>query len=376
MKSSGIGGQAVIEGVMMRNKDEYAIAVRKPDDTIIVEKEKTDSKTEKYKLFQLPILRGILNFIESLVMGMKVLTFSASFYEEEEELEPSKIEKSFSKIFKDKAESVAMGITVFISIVMAIAIFILLPYFIAELIGGNIKSPVILTLIEGAIRISIFILYIFLISKMEDIQRLFMYHGAEHKSINCIEKGYELTVENVRWQSREHRRCGTSFIFLVMFVSIIFFMFIRVDTIWLRVIIRLLLVPVIAGVSYEFIKLAGRSESKIVNILSKPGMLLQKFTTGEPDDDMIEVAIASVNAVFDWKTFVEDVEVDKKNPAIEFVDNFEEFSNNSDMSNTNDSSSSVEVGDDVSDIEKITNKYDEDDEILKAVELILKEKQI
>lgn len=370
MKPSGIGGQAVIEGVMMRNKDEYAIAVRKPDDTIIVEKEKTNSKTEKYKFFKLPILRGIINFIESLVMGMKVLTFSASFYEEEEDLEPSKIEKSFAKIFKDKAESVAMGITVFISIVMAIAIFILLPYFIAELVGGNIKSSALLTLVEGVIRISIFILYIFMISKMKDIKRLFMYHGAEHKAINCIENGYELTVENVRWQSREHRRCGTSFTFLVMFVSIIFFMFIRVDTVWLRVLTRLLLVPVIAGVSYEFIKWAGRSESLLVKILSKPGMILQKFTTGEPDDDMIEVSIASVNAVFDWKTFLEDVEVEKKNPAIEFIEDLEELSNNSDMSNTYDSSSSI----DVSDIEKITNKFDENDKILQAVEFILKEK--
>ncbi len=370
MKPSGIGGQAVIEGVMMRNKGEYAIAVRKPDNTIIVEKEKVVSKVEKYKLFKLPILRGVINFIESLVMGMKVLTFSASFYEEEEELEPSKIEKSFAKIFKDKAEAVAMGITVFISIVMAIAIFILLPYFIAELISGNIESSVVLTLIEGVIRISIFILYIFLISKMKDIKRLFMYHGAEHKVINCIENGHKLTVENVRGQSREHRRCGTSFTFLVMFVSILFFMFIRVDTIWLRILTRLLLVPVIAGVSYEFIKWAGRSESLLARILSKPGMLLQRFTTGEPDDEMIEVAIESVNAVFDWKAFLEEAKNEQKDPAIEFVDNLKELSDTQDITNTYDESSST---DDL-ETEKITDIFDEDDEILQAVELILKEK--
>lgn len=304
MKPSGIGGQAVIEGVMMKNKEEYAIAVRKPDNTIVVEKEKFISKSEKYKLFKLPIFRGILNFMESMVMGVKTLTFSAGFFEEEEEVKPSKIEKSFSKIFKEKADSVAMGLTVCFSLFMAIAIFMVLPYFIAELLAGKIQSATVLTLVEGAVRIIIFVSYIYAISKMKDINRMFMYHGAEHKTINCIEHGFELTVENVKWQSREHKRCGTSFTFLVMFISILFFMFIRVETIWLRIVVRLLLVPIIAGVSYEFIRYAGRSDSVIVNFISKPGMLLQRFTTREPDEQMIEVAIQSVEAVFDWRAFL------------------------------------------------------------------------
>lgn len=304
MKPSGIGGQAVIEGVMMRNKDEYAIAVRKPDNEITVKKEKSKSKSEKYKLFKLPIFRGMLNFIESLIMGVNVLTYSASFYEDEEEQEPTKAEKTFMNIFKDKSESVAMGLTVATSVILAVAIFILLPYFLAEFISGDNQSPALFTLIEGGARIIIFVAYIYIISKMEDIQRLFMYHGAEHKTINCIEHGYELTVDNVRKQSREHKRCGTSFTFIVMLISIIFFMFIRVETVWLRVITRLLLVPLISGVSYEILKWSGRNESLFIKVLTKPGLLLQRFTTREPDDSMIEVAIASVEAVFDWREFL------------------------------------------------------------------------
>lgn len=304
MKPSGIGGQAVIEGVMMKNKEDYAVAVRKPDNTIIIKKEKYESKSEKYNLFKLPILRGMLSFIESLTMGIQILTFSASFYEDEEEEEAKKVENVFSKVFKEKAESVAMGLTVATSIALSIAVFILLPYFVAEFLSRSTESRIVMTLIEGALRILIFVSYIYLISKMEDIQRLFMYHGAEHKAINCIENGYELTVENVKTQSREHKRCGTSFTFLVMFISIIFFMFIRVDSVWLRVIVRLLLVPLISGVSYEFLKWAGRSDSLIVRIFSKPGLLLQSFTTREPDESMIEVAIASVEAVFDWRAFI------------------------------------------------------------------------
>ena len=243
MKPSGIGGQAVIEGVMMKNKEEYAIAVRKPDNTIVIEKNQFTSKSEKYKIFKLPIFRGILNFLESMVMGMKTFSFSASFYEEED-TEPTKVEKAFNKVFKSKTEKVVMGLTVAFSLVMAITIFMLLPYFIAELISRQTQSTTVLTLIEGALRIVIFLSYIIAISRLKDIQRLFMYHGAEHKAINCIENGYELTIENVKWQSREHKRCGTSFTFLVMFISIIFFIFIRVETIWLRVLIRLLLIIV------------------------------------------------------------------------------------------------------------------------------------
>lgn len=305
MKPSGIGGQAVIEGVMMKNKDQYAIAVRKPNNEIVIEKNTFVSAAEKYKIFKLPVFRGVLAFAESMIIGTRTLTFSASFFEEEEEVKPSKVDKALSKLFKDKAENVIMGITFFIAILLAVGIFIVLPAFAANLLGEQIKSEPLLAVVEGIIRILIFISYIAAISQMKDIKRMFMYHGAEHKTINCLEQGFELTVENVKWQSKQHKRCGTSFMFIVMFVSIIFFIFIRVDQSWLRYLIRILLIPVIAGVSYEFIRLAGRSESKIVNILSKPGLWLQGLTTREPDETMIEVAIQSVDAVFDWREFLE-----------------------------------------------------------------------
>ncbi len=305
MKPSGIGGQAVIEGVMMKNKDQYAVAVRKPDNEIVVEINTFVSKAEKYKIFKLPIFRGMLVFVESMIIGTRILTFSASFFEEEEEMKQSKIDKAFSKIFKEKAESIIMSITIFVAILLAVGIFIVLPTFIANSLGGRIESETLTAIVEGCIRILIFISYIAAISLMKDIKRMFMYHGAEHKTINCLEQGFELTVENVKWQSRQHKRCGTSFMFIVMFVSILFFIFIRVDQGWLRYLTRILLVPIIAGVSYEFIRFAGKSDSKVVNILSQPGLWLQGLTTREPDETMIEVAIQSVEAVFDWKNFLE-----------------------------------------------------------------------
>ena len=242
-----------------------------------------------------------------MVLGIKTLTFSASFYEEEEEKELSG--KDLKK--KEKQENLMMAGTVAFSIVAAVAIFMILPYFLSTLMKPVIPSYHLRTVIEGVVRIGIFIVYILLISRMEDIQRTFMYHGAEHKCINCIEHGLELNVENVRKSSREHKRCGTSFLFIVMFVSIVFimvfsiplFMLIHVNTAFWRIVLRLALLPIIAGVSYEFIRLAGCSDSKIVNFLSKPGMAMQHLTTKEPDDSMIEVAIASVEAVFDWKKF-------------------------------------------------------------------------
>lgn len=306
MKPSGIGGQAVIEGIMMKNKDKYAVAVRKPDQTIEVSVNETAGVLKEPVLKKIPIVRGVINFIESLVLGMKTLTFSASFFEEEEEVKPGKTEKAFQAIFKEKAESVIMGITVAVSVVFAIAIFMILPYFITELIRPFVISQTVMAIIEGCLRIAIFIAYVLLITLMKDIQRVFMYHGAEHKCINCVEAGLPLTVENVRISSRQHKRCGTSFLLIVMIISVIFFIFIRTSNPVWRVIIRVILVPVIAGVSYEFIRLAGRSESKLVDVLSKPGMLLQRLTTREPDDSMIEVAIAAVEAVFDWKKFLLD----------------------------------------------------------------------
>lgn len=310
MKPSGIGGQAVIEGVMMKNKDQYAVAVRKPDNEIVVEVSNYVSKADKIKLFKLPIFRGMLAFVESMIIGTKTLTFSASFFEEEEETKETKVDKAFSKVFKDKAESIIMAFTIIIAIVLATGIFVVLPAFVASKLSGKLESTTLTAVVEGLIRIILFVLYVFAISQMKDIKRVFMYHGAEHKTINCLEQGFELTVENVKWQSREHKRCGTSFMFIVMFISIIFFIFIRVDTNWLRYLIRILLVPIIAGVSYEFIRLAGRSESKVVTVLSRPGMWLQGLTTREPDDDMIEVAIKSVEAVFDWKEFLSLNETD------------------------------------------------------------------
>lgn len=305
MRPSGIGGQAVIEGVMMKNKDIYATAVRKPDHEIIIEKNTYVSKSEKYKIFKFPIFRGMLAFAESMIIGTKTLTFSSSFYEEEE-VKPSKVESAFSKLFKDKAESIAMGITMFLSVVLAVGIFIVLPRFMATLLEKTLNSDIWLAVVEGIIRILIFIAYVVAISQMKDIKRLFMYHGAEHKTINCIEHGLELTVENVKKQSKQHKRCGTSFIFIVMFVSIIFFIFIRVDQEWLRYLIRILLIPIIAGVSYEFIRFAGKYDNVIANVLSQPGLWMQGLTTKEPDEDMIEVAIKSVEAVFDWRKFLEE----------------------------------------------------------------------
>ncbi len=311
MKPSGIGGQAVIEGIMMKNKDMYSVAVRKPDGEIEVNLGTYRSFVRNKMLRELPLVRGVINFVDSLILGMRTLTFSASFYEEE--AEPTKTDEVLDKLFKGNAEKVVMGLTIAFSIVMAVGIFMVLPYLLTNLLRDYVVSNSLLAIIEGVVRVGIFILYVFLISRMKDIQRVFMYHGAEHKCINCIENGMELNVENVLLSSKHHKRCGTSFLFIVMVVSIIFFIFIDVTSPVLRVAIRLVLVPVIAGVSYELIKLAGRSENWFVKVISYPGMLMQRLTTKEPDAEMVEVAIAAVEAVFDWDTFIheelEEVEV-------------------------------------------------------------------
>ena len=303
MKRTSIGGQAVIEGVMMKNGKKCAIAVRKPDHTIEVKTYVQTSIAAKYKILKLPIIRGVVNFIESMVVGIQTLTYSASFYEEEEE--ESSFDRWFENTFKEKGESILMGITVCISLVLSIGIFMILPYLLTGFLENQLKSHTLVLALEGVVRIGIFLGYIVLISRMKDIQRVFMYHGAEHKTINCLEHGEDLTPENVKKYSRLHKRCGTSFLFIVMFISIFFFFFIRVDSILLKVVFRLLLIPVIAGVSYEFIRFAGKNDSGLVGILSKPGMMLQKLTTREPDLSMIEVAIKSVEGVIDWKEYVE-----------------------------------------------------------------------
>ena len=311
MKSSNIGGQAVLEGIMMKNGSKYAVAVRKPDGEIEIKVEEYKSKIKWETLTKIPFVRGVFNFIDSMVLGMKTLTYSASFWEDEEAEGVFMTEEEIKK--KERQDDMIMTIVMIVSVFLALGIFMVLPYFISGLFGGIVKSRFLKTVIEAVVRISLFIAYILLISRMKDIQRVFMYHGAEHKCINCIENGLELNVENVLTSSKHHKRCGTSFMFIVMVVSIIFFIFIDVTSPVLRVVIRLLLIPVIAGVSYELIKLAGRSESKFVQIISYPGMLMQRLTTKEPDAEMVEVAIAAVEAVFDWDTFIheelEEVEV-------------------------------------------------------------------
>lgn len=295
MRYSGIGGQAVMEGVMMKNKDQYAVAVRKPNQEIVVKSSeyKGVGKSKKWK--KIPILRGVLNFIESMSLGFQTLSYSASFFEEEEEKQDT------------KKDSIVMGITMTASVVLAIGIFMVLPYGISLLFRKVISAQWAAALLEGVIRLLIFLGYVAGISLMEDIKRVYMYHGAEHKCINCIENGMALTVENVKKSSRLHKRCGTSFLLIVMLVSILFFMVIQVDSGILRLALRLILIPVIAGVSYEFIRLAGRSDNFLVNLFSKPGLMLQKITTREPEDDMIEVGIASVEAVFDWRAYIKEI---------------------------------------------------------------------
>lgn len=292
----------------MKNKNQYAVAVRKPNNEIVVDKQEYHSITEKYKILGLPVLRGVVAFVESLSVGMKTLTFSANFFEEEEKEERDKLEKAASGLFKEKAEAVVMGFTVILAILLAIGLFMVLPWLVTEKLVTMITDPWTQALVEGGLRLGIFILYVFAISLTKDIRRVYMYHGAEHKTINCVENGLDLTVENVRKQSKEHRRCGTSFMLYVMIISIIFFMFIRVDNAALRILFRILLVPVIAGISYEFIQFTGRYDNLVTKILSRPGMWMQALTTREPQDDMIEVAICSVEAVFDWKAYIEQVQ--------------------------------------------------------------------
>lgn len=353
MKPSGIGGQAVIEGIMMRNGGKYAVAVRTADGNIVVDtQEISSSRIQNNKFVKLPIIRGVVNFFDSMILGMKTLMYSASLFAEETEEEQREREEKARGKAREKAEKlerqgkkeeaqrvlqsceeklqktaaaqkaeeekdgsdVLMTLTVIVSLIFSVALFIMLPYGLSRFLRQVTSSEMLILLAESIVKLMIFVGYLFLISRMKDIQRTFMYHGAEHKCINCIEHGLELNVENVRASSKEHKRCGTSFLFLVMFISIIFIMVFSVPlfavfhintAVW-RIVLRLALLPLIAGVSYEFIRLAGNSDSAIVNLLSRPGMAMQGLTTKEPDDSMIEVAIASVEAVFDWKKFEEE----------------------------------------------------------------------
>lgn len=290
---SGIGGQAVLEGIMMKNSEKYAVAVRRPDGEIELLKEEYKNSDLMNRVTRIPFVRGVFNFVDSLRLGMKCLNFSASFYEEEEETHMS-----------ESKEKLVNTLVTVVSFALAIGIFVVLPYFLSAFFQRFITNSTVIVLLEGLIRIGIFLGYVSLISLMEDIRRLYQYHGAEHKCINCLEQGKTLTVENVKASSRLHKRCGTSFIFFVMLVSIVLFFFIRVDNVLMKVGLRLLLLPIVAGISYEIIRLAGRSENVLVKIISAPGMLIQRMTTKEPDEKMIEVAIAAVEAVFDWRHFL------------------------------------------------------------------------
>ena len=388
MKPSGIGGMAVIEGVMMKNKDVYAVAVRKPNNEIAVEKKTHKNFADKVKLFKLPIFRGILAFADSMVIGVKVLNYAASFFEEEEEQteakkkkDKAKAEKKNKKLAKDvnkdiklkddhaqgeKSNALLMAAAVVVSLLISVTFFMVLPVLVSNLFAKVIDNKFWLSLLEGLLRIVIFIGYILAVSLMPDIKRVFMYHGAEHKSINCLENGFELTLENVKWQSKQHKRCGTSFMLLVMFLSVIFFVILQPETLAMRILSRILLVPVIAGLSYEFIRLAGKSNSRIVNILSQPGLWMQGLTTKEPDDSMIEVAIMSVDAIFDWRAFLETSAAEEKLAK--------KSNHTSEQKKEVENSHSVKK-EPVKSIERsisITKKTDdEDDEILKALDKYL-----
>lgn len=294
----------MLEGIMMKNKDKYAVAVRRPDGGIEVMTDEFSTVAPIRRLTEIPFIRGVFNFVDSLILGMRCLSFSSGFYEEEPADEGKK--GWFERLFGDKADKILTSLTVVFSIAMAIALFMLLPYYISQFFRNYIMSTSLLALLEGVVRILIFVAYVAGISMMKDIRRVYMYHGAEHKCINCIERGYELNVKNVMKSSKQHKRCGTSFMLFVMLVSVAFFIFIRVESPALRVIVRILLIPVIAGVSYEIIRLAGRSNNILLRLISAPGMWLQRLTTREPDEEMVEVAIKSVEAVFDWKQYFKD----------------------------------------------------------------------
>ena len=302
---SGIGGQAVLEGVMMKNKDIYAVAVRKSDGEIVVNTQEYVGILNDSFLKNVPFIRGIFNFIDSLVLGMKALNYSADFFEDEEAKE-SGADKVLNKVSGGRAEQIFMAITLIFSVALSIGVFIALPYYLSTLFGKYVRNRSLLNIIEGAIRIVIFLLYVLLISLMKDIRRVYMYHGAEHKCINCLERGRALYVRNVMRCSRLHRRCGTSFLLFVMFVSIILFFFITVTNPVYRVVLRIALIPVVAGISYELIRFAGKHDNVLVRILSAPGMLLQRLTTREPSEEMVEVAIQSVEAVFDWREYLKE----------------------------------------------------------------------
>lgn len=314
MKPSNIGGQAVMEGIMMRHMDKYAVGVRRPDKEIEVKIEDYKSVFGTSPILKKPLIRGVVSFVDSLVVGMKCLMYSAEIAGDEEDEEEQKENASLSeeelakkKEKENKAFQWMLYGTVAFAIVLSIGLFMLLPYALASLCRKVGASEFVVTVVEAFVKLALFMGYMLLISRMKDIQRTFMYHGAEHKCINCVESGLPLTVENVMKSSRLHRRCGTSFLFLVMLVSIVLhFVFVLVPSYWVRLFGRLLMVPVVAGVSFEIIQWAGRTDTTCARIMSKPGLAMQHLTTKEPTPDMAEVAIKAVEAVFDWRAYLKE----------------------------------------------------------------------
>jgi len=299
-RPTSIGGQALIEGVMMKGPKEVAIAVRTPDAGITIKKEPVTGMTQKLGLNKIPFVRGGIALIDSMVLGIKSLTYSAELLEEagkSENDEPDALERFLKKIFKDKATDVILYISVFFALILSIGIFILGPTFLVAYLKKFVESRLLLNLVEGIVRLSLFVIYVSLISKLEDMRRVFQYHGAEHKAIYCYEHGDELTVENTRKYSTLHPRCGTSFLFIVMMVSMILFSMVGWPNLLVRVVSRLALLPLVAGISYEIIRFAGKSTSPIMAAISYPGMMMQRLTTIEPDDSQIEVAIAALKGV-------------------------------------------------------------------------------
>lgn len=300
MKKIDVGGQAIIEGVMMKKQDVYSIAVRKPDNEIVLEKRNYKSFSKRNVILGLPIIRGAVAFVESLVMGMKILTYSAEFFEVEGENKPGKLEEKLENKFgKKKMDDILILISVILASIFSIGLFILLPLGISQLLKPFFDNTRIINLVDGIVRVLILFGYIYAISFMKDIKRIFQYHGAEHKSIHCLESGEELTIENVKKQSRFHKRCGTNFLFIVVAISVLVLTLFNVDDFLLRFIVRLVMLPFIAGISYEVIKLLGKNESLVSDIISFPGMCLQKITTSEPDDEQIEVAIAALKGAIE-----------------------------------------------------------------------------
>jgi uncharacterized protein YqhQ len=296
-KRNSVGGQAVIEGVMMRGNKGIATAVRKSDGSIVVDVKETIPYTKKNKILGLPIIRGFVSLVESMVVGIQSLNYSASFFEDDGEESTSKFDELLNNLFKENSENVIMGISMFISMALAVGIFFILPTFSANLFKRfNVKNPIVLNLIEGLIRVFIFIVYLVLIGKMKDINRLFQYHGAEHKTVFCYEHDEELTPSNASKYSKLHPRCGTNFMFLVMIVSIILFSFTGWKSLGFRIVTRIIMLPIVSGVTYEIIRLMGRSDNKILSLFAYPGIMLQKLTTREPDDSQLEVAITALKA--------------------------------------------------------------------------------